>query len=151
MIIVFAGLGTMFLLFIAQSALGAAGRDTLSSSQMVGAAALASAAWLVAAGFWWTRLVIGQRGFRYVMPFRSFQLSWSQVSSVEVVSRGKGDSLVVWLYDEEHTQGSKIKIGAMATFSASNREICDLMNERHAASEMATPASGDHSGRTPRP
>ena len=132
-IICFGGLGALFFFFVAQSALGIAGRDALTASQMAGAAGLAVAAWLVAVGFWRTRLMIGELGFRYVMPFRSFRLSWGQVSSIEVVLRGKGDALVVWLRDAQGPSASKIKIGGFATFSAANSEICDLMNTRRVA------------------
>jgi len=132
-IMCFGGLGALFLFFVAQSALGIAGRDAMSASQMAGAAGLAVAAWLVAAGFWRTRLMIGALGFRYVMPFRSLRLSWGQVSSIEVVSRGKGDALVVRLGDAQRTSASRIRIGGIASFSAANSEICDLMNTRRAA------------------
>jgi hypothetical protein len=132
-IICFGGLGVLFFFFVAQSALGIAGRDAMTTSQVAGATGLAVAAWLVAAGFWQTRLMIGELGFRYVMPFRSLRLSWGQVSSIEVVSRGKGDALVVWLRDAQRTSLSRIKIGGIASFSAANPEICDLMNTRRAA------------------
>jgi hypothetical protein len=106
---------------------------------------LALFCWFVALAHWRTQLVIGDRGFRWEKPWRPLQtsreVSWSEVSACEVdgtfIVRNARNWLVVTL-----SNGGQFKIGrafSFREFSASWWEICDLMEDRRKAFQIAHP------------
>jgi hypothetical protein len=74
-----------------------------------------------------TQLVIGQRGFRYVRPFRTVQASWGTVG--ESVLTGRHQITVPMLADRN---ASTLRISS--DFSVAYADISELMNARRLAS-----------------
>jgi hypothetical protein len=93
-----------------------------------------------------TRLVIGDRGFRWDKPWRPFQTAlevpWSQVSACDVdatytLSRTWRNWLVLTLSDGRHLSlGRKYPV---REFAANWWAICDLMEARRKTYRAADP------------
>jgi hypothetical protein len=106
--------------------------------------------WFVALAHWRTQLVIGDRGFRWEKPWRPLQppyeVSWSEVSRCEV-----DGTYTVWIARNwlvvTLSNGGQLKIGrafsarafSARAFSASWWEICDLIEDRRKAFQIAHP------------
>lgn len=94
---------------------------------LLGPIALLFAAWTMN-----QQLAIGERGFRYVGPFRKLEATWSNVDSIDVQRNGQVSVLVVGMSDGSRAGSRSVRIGLM--FSAGSGEISDQMMARRLAS-----------------
>jgi hypothetical protein len=127
--------------------------------------------WLFLAYLSQIRLVIGERGFRYIRPLLYFNASvaasWGNVVSIELVDPRdlmrphRQEKVLVSLRDWEVGSDPAISIGTYGSFSVSGWEIASLMNTRLEASRsdpaglpiplLGSPSHGPRSRRGRRP
>ena len=128
----FALSGLLFTLFFGWSVAEAASGSSKSDASWIAAPAfLAFFSWASAAWLWRTQLVIGERGFRYVRPFRRVELPWRAVSASKAGLPSTIANLAVWFRDDE--RGRAVEVRMSSKFSTSDFEICRVMNARWAA------------------
>jgi hypothetical protein len=136
------GFALVLLPFVGQTAIATAlGRsDTYATpSNIAAGVALELALWLGVWYLWQARLLIGERGFRYVRPFglvnSPVQAAWNNVAAITYAPAPlAGGRLTISLRDRKHGHGGTISLPSLLAFSAGGKEVCELMNERLAAS-----------------
>jgi hypothetical protein len=141
LIAIFASFALVVLLLVTgtavATALGIGGKNATPTNVAAGSVA-DLVGWLALAYVLRVRLLIGERGFRYVRPVRAVNtpmvVSWRQVLGIQMVyppaTHGR---LVISLRDGKYGYETTIRLITYGTFAARGEEICELMNTRWAA------------------
>lgn len=117
--------GALLVGAIVETALGTARGP---ASGIFGLAILAAFTSMCAVGQSRTQMVVGERGFRYVRPFRRVSAGWSEVLAVQAGPRRASAAMVVSLSGDRGKSANSIRI--KSAFSASAVDICREMDRR---------------------